>query len=271
MISDSANSRPFPRRKDSKKPIFGNHSSADPCKKEGERSHKKESQYIYLLSFFLLRLRGTWEKTERDQVQRTILFKDGLHGIISESQPILANSRCLFAKQKFAMLNCHYNATLKRRYHHSCDDTRQPWTETEAGAHTSEQQTILVPRISNPTDSPACLSLPRSRSPLWMDTAVKIIPVYDFIIRQLLNFIKNTENTETHFIIFLKFAASLLWIEYRSTTGSLKISCASHGIDTNLKHWQKLLPKASCLRIFTGKGQWDSQHRGHKAGARFPL
>lgn len=43
-----------------------------------------------------------------------------------------------------------------------------------------------------------------------MDTAVKIIPVYDFIIRQLLNFIKNTENTETHFIIFLKFAASLL-------------------------------------------------------------
>lgn len=138
---------------------------------------------------------------ERDQVQRTILFKDTLRGIISESQPILANSRCLFAKQKFAMLNCHYNATLKRRYHHSCDDTRQPWTETEAGAHTSEQQTVLVPWISNPTDSPACLSLPRSRSPLWMDTAVKIAPVYDFIICQLLNFIKNTGNTGTHFSI----------------------------------------------------------------------
>ena len=80
---------------------------------------------MYLL-FFLLGLRGTWQKTERDQVQRTILLKDTLRGIISESQPILANSRCLFAKQKFAMLNCHYNATLKRRYHHSCDDTRQP-------------------------------------------------------------------------------------------------------------------------------------------------
>lgn len=212
MISDSANSRSFPRRKDSKKPIFGNHSSAYPCKKEGECSRKKEGRYIYLLSFFLLGLRGTREKMERDQVQRTILFKDRLRGIISESQPILANSRCLFAKQKFAMLNCHYNATLKRRYHHSCDDTRQPWTETEAGAHTSEQQTILVPWISNPTDSPACLSLPRSRSPLWMDIAVKIIPVYDFIMCQLLNFIKNTENTETRFIIFLKFTASLLWI-----------------------------------------------------------
>lgn len=148
--------------------MSGNHSSAYPCKKEGECSHKKEGGHFYLL-FFLLGLRGTWQKTERDQVQRTILFKDTLRGIISESQPILANSRCLFAKQKFAMLNCHYNATLKRRYHHSCDDTRQPWTETEAGAHTSEQQTILVPWISNPTDSAACLSLPRSRSPLQMD------------------------------------------------------------------------------------------------------
>lgn len=34
-----------------------------------------------------------------------------------------------------------------------------------------------------------------------MDTAVKIAPVYDFIIRQLLNFIKNTGNTGTHFSI----------------------------------------------------------------------
>lgn len=148
--------------------MSGNHSSAYLCKKEGEWTHKKEGGYIYLL-FFLLGLRGTWQKTERDQVQRTILFKDTLRGVISESQPILANSRCLFAKQKFAMLNCHYNATLKRRYHHSCDDTRQPWKETEAGAHTSEQQTILVPWISNPTDSAASLSLPWSKSPLQMD------------------------------------------------------------------------------------------------------
>lgn len=120
-----------------------------PCKREGEYTYKKNSGYICLL-FILPGLRGTWQKAERDQVQRALLLKDTLCGIISESQPILANSRCLFAKQKFAMLNCHYNATLKRRYHHSCDDTRQPWTETEAGAHTSEQQTTLVPWISNP-------------------------------------------------------------------------------------------------------------------------
>lgn len=36
-----------------------------------------------------------------------------------------------------------------------------------------------------------------------MDIAVKIVPVCDFIIRQLLNFIKNTENTETHFTVSL--------------------------------------------------------------------
>lgn len=34
-----------------------------------------------------------------------------------------------------------------------------------------------------------------------MDIAVKIAPVYYFVILQLLNFIKNTENTGTHFTI----------------------------------------------------------------------
>lgn len=36
-----------------------------------------------------------------------------------------------------------------------------------------------------------------------MDIAVKIVPAYDFIICQLLNFIKNTENTEAHFTVSL--------------------------------------------------------------------
>lgn len=73
------------------------------------------------------------------------------------------------------------------------------------------------------------------------------------------------------FYYFSQSTASLLWIQYKSAMESHKITYTSHGINTDLKHGQKLIPKASCLKTFTGKGQRESQHSSHKARARFPL